>query len=135
MFTRIFGATLAITAILLTLIISKSYPIFENDVPGAAPMPVTALAFIILSSAGMVLADTARIVLPLGQILWRSSRALGLLAPGAVYAVAMPMVGFVPATGAFILLTCLAFGGRSPVFLILLTVCNRAIGTVCLISA
>lgn len=122
MVIRMFGAVLAITAVLLAVIIPTIYPVFDTGMPGPGLMPLAALAFIGVGAAGMALRHRTPARLPLRQSIWQIGGALCLLAAGAVYATAMPVIGFVPATAAFILLTCLTCGGRNPVILVLLTV-------------
>ena len=120
MFTRIFGAVLMIAAVLRGAIIPGGYAAYEHGVPGPALMPLVALVFIALGGAGMALKAPSAGVVPWRQNLRQIGGALALLAFGATYAAAMPILGFVPATATFILLTSLAFGGRRPVILIAL---------------
>ena len=120
MFTRMFGAVLMIAAILFAAIIPGKYAAFEHGVPGPALMPLAALAFIALGGAGMALKSASAGVLPWRQNLRQIGGAFALLAFGAAYAAAMPILGFIPATAVFILLTCLVFGGRRPAILIAL---------------
>lgn len=122
MFTRVFGAVLTIAAVLVGAIIPTVYAAFDGGVPGPALMPLAALAFIALGGAGMAWAAAPETSLPWRQNLRQIGGALGLLAAGVTYAAAMPILGFVLATAAFILLTCLVFGGRHPVILIVLTI-------------
>lgn len=120
MFSRIFGAVLMIAAVLFAAIILRNYEAYEHGVPGPALMPLAALVFIALGGAGMALKGPSAGVLPWRQNLRQIGGALALLAFGATYAAAMPILGFVAATAIFVLLTCLAFGGRRPLILIAL---------------
>lgn len=122
MFTRIFGAVLSIAAVLAGAIIPRVHAAFDGGIPGPALMPLVALAVIALGGAGMAWAAAPETSLPIRENLRQVGGALGLLAAGVTYAAAMPILGFVLATAVFILMTCLVFGGRHPVILIVLTI-------------